>query len=185
METFVALLRQLGQVFKWWFIVQPWELAIRTRCGRHPRRLAPGIHLRVPYIDSIFVQSVRRRVTLLPTQTVMTLDRQPLTVGATISFVIVDVLAMYLGLHHAEGTVMNLAAQSAAAAAAEIALAGMTPRTLSAAATLIVRPVLEPYGLGEAQINVTDLVSVRTFRLIQDQRWGGGGEVLDVVTKRT
>ena len=72
METFTALLKQIGQIFRWWVIVAPWEQGLRVRAGKHVLLLKPGLHVRIPYIDQVFIQSSRLRIVHLAMQTVLT-----------------------------------------------------------------------------------------------------------------
>lgn len=169
METFAALLRQIGQVFTWWVCVAPWEQCLRVRAGKRVEILRTGIHLRLPFVDVVFVQSVRLRIATLPTQTVTTKDRKPLTVGGTIGYSVKDIRLLHETLHHPEGTLTNLAAQAIAASAAELDVDDLTPGTLAFVATAKIK--FEQYGISDATIRISDFAFVRSYRLIMDQRW--------------
>jgi regulator of protease activity HflC (stomatin/prohibitin superfamily) len=178
METLAALLRQLGQLFTWWVTVAPWERGLRVRAGRHVKRLAPGLHLKLPFLDATYVQSVRLRIAHQPMQTVMTQDRKALMVAAAVGYAVADVALLYQTLHHAQDTISNLAMMAIAEAAAAFRAEELTPDALSRAATA--RLKFDKHGLEEVTVRVTDFALVRTYRLVTDQRWGGSGDQLNV-----
>lgn len=139
MESFVALLRNFGQIFQSWAIVAPWELALRVRLGRHVRQLQPGVHLRIPFVDTVHKQSVRLRVTNLRTQTVVTKDGRPLTLAGTLGYAVADIERLYQTLHHAEDTIENIAQQALAGIAEESDSANISPGWLCERTTARIR----------------------------------------------
>ncbi len=59
MNSVFEFIRRFAEVFIWWTVIQPWEGAIRVRFGRWVRTLTPGLHLRIPYADSVYRQTNR------------------------------------------------------------------------------------------------------------------------------
>lgn len=167
-----------GVVF--WVIVSPWEMAIRVRLGKHTRKLGPGIHLKLPIVDVVYKQSVRLRVALLPTQTVSTVDGHTAVVGATVSYTISDVEALYQKLHHAEDTVVQIAAAELTDIVTQTAKADISVLGMGNHITKRLAPKLEAYGLSDILVCVTDFAFVKTFRLVSDHRYQvGGGDTLN------
>lgn len=182
METFTALLRQIGQLLDWWVIVAPWEQALRVRGGRRVRCLPPGVHLKIPFVDTVYVQSVRLRIAALSMQTVMTADRLPLTVAGALGYTVVDIEKLYRTLHHAHDTLTTMAMMALAESVAKKRAEDLTPESIAAAATAAID--FAQYGLGDASVRVTDFAITRTFRLISDARWGAYGDSLNVEHKQ-
>jgi regulator of protease activity HflC (stomatin/prohibitin superfamily) len=166
---FVEAVKQLLSILHWWVVVSPWEAGVRVRAGKRLKRLAPGIHLRIPFVDQAFVQTTRMRVATIPTQTVTSQDGKTVTVGATVGYCIGDVLRLYQELHDAEETIVNKAAQ----AIAEVLGTSTTPtaRQVGERATELAFAEFVGYGLANIEIRVTDFCVVRGFRLISDHRW--------------
>lgn len=177
MNTLWQLLTQIRRVFEWWVVVQPWEQALRVRLGKHVRRLGSGCHLRVPFADVIYRQSVRMRWCDLSTQTITTADGKAVTLSAALGYQIADIERLYQSLHHAEGTLQYLAMCAIAEAVHGAQAADCRPETVQDRADAALQ--LEPYGIADASIRVTDFAFVRTYRLIQDQKWGGTGDQLN------
>lgn len=175
MNTILQLIRQFFGAFRWWIIVQPWEQAVRTRLGKYVRLLGPGIHLRLPIIDACFVQSTRRRMLHLATQTVATKDGKTVTLGGAVAYEITDVRKLYETLHDAAGTIENLCLCAIAEIVVKHDAMECRPIYIGEEATKLVN--FSAYGLGSASVCVTDFAFVKTFRLINDQRWSRGGSL--------
>lgn len=165
MESIKELFRQAGNLFRWWYIVAPWEQSIRVRLGKKVEVLNEGVHLRIPFADRVFIQSTRRRFLSLGTQTISTLDEKVITIGAKLGYEIQDIGKLYDTLHDAEDT---LAAETA----------GMIARYINCRKIKDVKPLtiesyvaehlnLTQYGLGSTRFFITDFAVVRTYRLIQ------------------
>lgn len=180
MSSLFEALKQAATIFKWWVIVSPWEQALRVRAGKHVSLLTAGVHFLIPFVDSVYAQSVRRRVATLQMQTITCADGRTLTVGASLGYSIQDIRLLYDTLHHAQDTVMNIASQAIAKVVTETA--GIAPDRLGADASKLLH--FEQYGLGDVELRITDFAAVRTYRLISDQRWGNFADALETVMKR-
>jgi hypothetical protein len=104
------LLQILRNVFTWFVVVTPWERGVRVRFGRVVHELGPGIHLRVPFFDQCYKQSVRRRSTVIPSMTLTTSDGVTLTIGGFLWYQIDSVYTLYNTLHDAQETIESEAA---------------------------------------------------------------------------
>lgn len=167
-----GLIETLGRLFghvAFWAIVMPWEQALRVRAGRHVRRLAPGVHWRIPILDEVYKQSVRMRSAMINTQTLQT-GKGNLVVSATIGYSIADVERLYNTLHHAEDTIVQLAA-TAIARFVIAAPASLSADDISEAVSQTLALEFERFGLAEVTVRITDFAFVRTYRLLNDGRW--------------
>ena len=63
------ILSIIGDLFTWIVIVAPWEQALRIRLGKRVKLCKAGCYLRIPFIDRIYRQSIRRRLSYFQTQT--------------------------------------------------------------------------------------------------------------------
>lgn len=153
----------------------PWEQGIRVRMGNRVRKMEKGVYLKLPFIDAVYIQSVRRRMQHLPTQTVCTRDGKTVTLGGAVGYSIADIHRLYSTVHDAAATIANVCQ----CAIAEVVLSSTTdacsPAAIAAEATKLVK--FDQYGLSEAEICITDFAFVKTFRIINDQRYGCGGNL--------
>ena len=183
MNEIIQLLRQIIGQFQPWVIVSPWEQAVRVRLGKRIKLLDAGIHLKLPFLDSVYLQSVRLRVAGLYRQTLSTRDGVVITVGGTIGYKIEDIGKLYRTLHHGEGTIANLAR-------VEISNYVTSHKRDECEPERIVNAVngaldFSQYGLSAVSIAVTDFAIVRTLRLIGDTEYGYHGDPLSTTKSTT
>lgn len=176
MNQLVELITKLARVLVWWTTVNPWERSLRVRLGRHVRELPPGVHWKVPFVDTIYRQSTRERVSALQLQTLTTRDGRTLALSGSLGYHIADVRRLYDSLHHPEDSIRQLAMGAIAAYVQQQEAACCDPEQIAACA--VARMHLERYGLGGIRIELTDFAFVRAHRLLMDQKWGSHGDSL-------
>ncbi len=59
MESIKGLIEYLLNIVKFWIVIQPWERGIRVRFGKNQKLLNGGVHFRIPFLDTIYVQCVQ------------------------------------------------------------------------------------------------------------------------------
>ena len=169
MSILNEILTGLKQLIAWWYTVTPWEMSVRVRAGRWVRQLGPGIHFRLPFIDRVFLQTIRLRYVNLQSQTVMTKDHKTVTASGTYGYAITDILRLYQTLAHADSTIIYLAGSALAKAIRSRSLTDCDQEQIEEEVTKSV--ALEKYGLTGERFNLLDFAIVRTFRLIKDERY--------------
>lgn len=154
----------IGHVFKWWFVVQPWELSIRVRYGKNIEKFGPGIHIKVPFFDRVYVQNVRTRNSILQPQTVTTTDGKTITLCGTLRYRIEDVLKLHMSLHQPEDTICQ---EVEAIITQYIIINKLEDCTAFNISEHVADNVdLTRYGLSDIKFFITDFAVVRTYRLI-------------------
>lgn len=155
--------------FKFWFIVNPWENAIRVRFGNRQKLLKEGLYFRIPHFDRVYTEEIRLRIMTMPIQSISTKDKITLTIKCAIGYKITDVMKMYNTIHQPETTLSN------------ISMDRITNYLLSVDAkdldiNNLISSVLEKlnetdYGISFDYVKIVSLCEVKTYRLIQDQHW--------------
>lgn len=166
MNQLVELVRQFFRLFKLWVIVSPWEQALRVRLGKHVSLLDAGIHLRIPVIDLVFLQSTRMRLIGTDRQTVGTADHKTASFAAALGYEICDLELLYRTLHHAEDTLRNLIRSSVARDISTHKADELDPVSLADRVSKSLD--LEEYGLSGGRVFITDLLVAKTYRLVGD-----------------
>src|SRR3990167_9601576 len=95
MEWLTTIIKSLARPFQWWVVIAEWESGLLVRLGKNSRVLAPGIHLRIPFLDRIYVQSIRLRTISFSGMQCVTKDGKTAVVGASISFSVSNVKDLY------------------------------------------------------------------------------------------
>lgn len=153
---------------KCWYVVRPWEQAIRVRCGKWIVSVLPGFHFRIPFIDEVLIQNVRLRVLNLPVQTVTNKSGETVTLSGAVRWRISDVRMIYEKLHTPEDWIYNTVLAALAEAVFE-SNGDATPLKLGVAATKVLVSGSPGLGLEIECVSVTDFARVRTYRLISGE----------------
>lgn len=159
----------LQRFFVWWVQIMPWEEAVHVRGGKSMRVLKAGIHLRLPFIDRVYIQTTRLRVIQILPQTVTTSDGKTITVVANMGYSIEDIAKLYNTLYHAEQTLASIMMATVAQVVAVRTLAEATPALIEEKAAAELQQ--GDFGLKFAHIKIIGYAVVKTYRLIQDGHW--------------
>lgn len=181
MRELLATLQQWFSQIVFWVIVAPWESALRVRFGKRLKVLPAGIHFRIPFFDAVYRQSVRMRMCNISTQTLSTKDGHTVIVGAVLGYGVLDIERLYDRLHHAEDTLMSLAAAAIAGHIQRCDRATLCPRLLAEAVSSELAAAFGQYGLGEVSVRITDFAFIRAYRIVQDHRWTTHSDFLDTM----
>ena len=172
-----GILDYLARLFRgmaFWIVVLPWQQALRVRAGRFVRLFGPGVYLKLPILDVVQIESVRRRTSMVPTQTLSTADGHTVVVGAVIGYAIEDVERLYQSLHHAEDTIAQTAQGAIAEEMFRLRRSEVDPAKLARLINGRLVGAFARFGLGDVTLHITDFAFLRAIRLIQDQRWSHG-----------
>lgn len=170
MNSVKELLEYLTNAIKIWVIVQPWEQGIRVRHGHYNKILTPGIHFKIPYFDSVYVQEVRLRMIQLGVQTLSTKDDKTLTVNSSLGYSIEDIKKVYDTIYHPEATVSNMALGEISDIIFNSNLHDLRPAGIEQQVSE--KLDLQKYGLRFESLKIIEFAAVRTLRLMQEQsKW--------------
>lgn len=173
MEWLTTLLRGIIQPFQWWIVVAPWERGLRVRLGRIAADLTPGIHWRIPFLDRIYLQSIRLRTITKDHITVSSFDGHPLAISIAIDFAIVDLRRLFNTMSSPEATLHAQASAAIAQFVSERKRVEIYPTQVEAYATFAMSAI--DRGLGEIQVRITGFAFVRTYRLLMNEYTVGAG----------
>ena len=177
MEFLTEFFRHIGQIFKWWVIVTPWQQAVRVRVGKYVKVLGKGMHLRIPYLDEVYMQGIRIRMLYTPVQTLSTKDSAVISLSGALSYQIDDIGLLYDTLHHAHSTIAGMLQSEAAGYLATHNLEECTPTQIQEYVQN--KADFSKYGLGKVSFFIINFAKVRTYRIISDntETWVDGGEL--------
>jgi regulator of protease activity HflC (stomatin/prohibitin superfamily) len=177
MEAIKLLLEHITKLFRWWIIVHPWEQGLRVRFGKKVKQLSAGIHFRIPYFDSCYVQTTRLRVIGHCPITITSKDGQTITVVLNIGYSITDINKLFNTLYHPEVTIANIASGFVSTFIAKNTAAEATPDKIETHLTEQMKG--DQYGLKYEYTKIVGYAIAKTFRLIQDSQWSDTSFTLD------
>lgn len=160
----MEILRQLGQVFTWFVIITPWEQAIRVRWGKSAQRLDKGVYLKIPFVDRVFKQSVRRRLSVIRPQTLTTTDGHVINCAGAVGFSVGDLVQLYDTMENPNDTIECEVAGIVARFIGSRRLIDCTSPELEAYVRENLH--LEKYGLVGQEFYTTSFATAKTYRFI-------------------
>lgn len=166
------LAQSFAKPFQWWVVIAPWERGVRVRCGKRSKLLTPGLRFRVPFLDRVFVQSIRLRTLTTDNQTITTKDGETITVSHAVQFAIRDVQKLYDNLSNPESVIRAEAKTTIAEIVATSLADTLTPAKLMEKANQKLDQY-QAWGMADVSIQITGYARVRTFRLIQHEHDNG------------
>lgn len=166
MELFNTITAFLAKLFQWWFTVMPWEQALLIRRGKLVKLLGAGLYLKIPFIDTVYLQTTRMRMVDTPMQTISTKDGSTITIKLAIGYTIDNIQILYNKLYHPEMTINSMAMGFVGEFVRDNELSAITPAKIEQFVNQSIAS--DSFGLKNLNIKITTFATVKTFRLIQD-----------------
>lgn len=150
-------------------VITPWEKAVRVRFGKHMKLLNNGIHLKLPFFDSIYKQTIRLRILSLPMQTLSSYDGKTVTIKVAVGYSISNIKHLYNTLHEPETTVNNIVLGETSIHISNMKTSEYDAKKLEA--DVLSKLQATDYGLKFEYVKVLEYAIVKTIRLLQDKHW--------------
>lgn len=171
------LLHQAGQLLCWFVVVAPWEQALRIRLGKRVTLLRAGTYLRIPVIDRMYRQTVRRRFSGIGPVTLTTSDGRSVTLSGCVGFEIEDVLKLYNTVHQPSDTINAEISGIISQYVATHSYDECTPIRIQQ--HVIESVDLSRYGLGGVEFFISNFLATKTYRFVMGDAnsWMRNGEM--------
>ena len=102
-DKLILVIQQFGHSIMPVFVVDMWEKALVLRFGKFNDIKEPGLHWKIPFVDSVWHQTVVTQSIHLHPQSITSLDYKNIVVRAIVRYDIADAycqLIYYLNLQH-------------------------------------------------------------------------------------
>lgn len=152
------------KTFQCWVTIAPWESALRVRFGKTATAIGPGVHLRIPLTDRIFVQAVRLRPIFDTGQTITSKDGKVLTVSFVVYYAIGDMLKLYLSVSNPEQLLIGMVQGVVARVVTSTRSEDLTPAVIEAA--VMEQIPSTDWGLTQVRLEITTFAYVKTYRIM-------------------
>lgn len=119
MEWFKQIWDQLSSLLRWWVTVLPWEQGVKVWCGNQYKIIGPGLHFRVPYFHTVYVQSVRTNFVITSPQTLTTACGKTLTLAMVVGYAITDIVMVYNSVSELTAAITSMVMSSVSAFVSE------------------------------------------------------------------
>ena len=165
--TWLSQIFGLFQSLQWWIVVAPWEQALRVRLGKTATVLQSGMHFRIPFLDRIFVQSVRLRMISAQGLTMTTKDKKCVTLSFAVAFSVEDIGKLYNTVQTPELTLIHEVEGIISSYLATRESVDISPSNLEAYA--LGKIPEGNWGLSQCRLIVTSFAFVRVYRLLNNE----------------
>lgn len=163
------LLSAMGRPFMWWVVIATWEMGVRVRLGKTARELRPGFHLRIPFVDRVYVQTTRTRTITSTGLTVTTRDRKNLTVSLAVEYSLSSMLLLYETMANPDTILRCRIERAIVEFASRMAPEDLTPDCLNDELSEFCAGMrLEQCGFREVKAFLTSCAVVRAIRLMSN-----------------
>jgi len=179
MQWISSLIHNVTEIFKWFFILQPWEQGIRVRAGKNIKKFHGGMHFKIPFIDTVYKQNMRTRIAGIKPVNCTTTDGKTVTVAGALEYSISDIEPLYQRLHNAEDTIGQYVGAILTQYICTSDSLSCTPQKVMDHVTETMD--LSKWGLSPGNFLLTDFVFAKTYRVITGEihKWFADG--LDTV----
>lgn len=165
-DKLIDFLIQFGKEVLPFVIVEEWNEAVHLRFGKYIGVRKPGIHFKLPFMDSIIETAVITHSVNLPAQTLTTLDEQGIVLKAIIRYQITDVKKYLLSVMHANDVLIDTTQGMIRDIVEVTNWADLVD--VNTIITNEVKEYVEKWGIEVEAITITDLAIVKTFRILGD-----------------
>lgn len=165
-DKLIDFLIQFGKDLLPFVIVEQWNGAVHLRFGKFLSVRNPGIHLKLPFFDSIIETPVITQTVNLPAQTLTTLDEKGIVLKAIIRYRVIDVKEYLLSVMHANDVLVDT---TMGMIRDIVELTNWTDLVnVNEHITAEVKEFVQKWGIEIEKITITDLAIVKTFRILGD-----------------
>ncbi|MXV16848.1 SPFH domain-containing protein [Hufsiella ginkgonis] len=168
MEILNSVAAFLNRLFSWWFLVMPWEQAIFIRAGKNTRLLGAGFYFRIPFLDSVYIQTTRSRMINMPVQDMSTTDGKTITIQSAVSYSIGDVEKLYNTMFHPEITLGSMVMGYISEYVNTRELVNCSPSAIQEYANKRISEI--DYGMNDVKVSIITFATVRTYRMISSDQ---------------
>jgi regulator of protease activity HflC (stomatin/prohibitin superfamily) len=166
MEVINSIAAFISKLFQWWFTIMPWEQAIHIRKGDIVKLRGAGLYFKIPFIDSVYIQTTRMRMVDTPMQTMSTKEGLTVTIKSVLGYTIADIRVLYDSLYHPEMTLNSMVMSYISEYVRANNVSDISPFSIEEALSGKIDGLKD--GLKDVTVKITTFAVVKTYRLIQD-----------------
>lgn len=173
-ETFVDLWQDLMP----WVIIDAFEGGVMLRAGKYHKRLAPGIHFKMPYFDEAITISTVYTTHDLPAQSLVTSDDINIAVAGIIRYKISDVKLFLLTIYEATDVLKDVSMGIIKRHIIEYSWDECRTSDIEAVICEELQEEVSKFGVDipDGGFTITDLAKTRNIRLLHDHAYRGASD---------
>lgn len=177
MTWLTKVIQSFARPLKWWIVIASWEQGLRVRLGKKCCVLYPGIHIRIPFLDRIYVKSVRVQCIYTHGHTLTCSSGESFTIAIMINYSINNIERLYNSAATPELYLLSQALSGISEYIAGNTAKDVSLRGVAKAADTKLQDL--NLGIKSVSVTVVTFAVLRTYRLLTGDSWISDGGNLD------
>ena len=165
-DKLITLLQSFYQQLSPIYIVDMWENALHLRFGKFHDIKGPGLHVKIPFFDSVWHQTVVTQSIHLHPQSITSLDYKNIVVRAIVRYDIKDTYLFLTKLAHPQDVLIDTTMSMIREIIEERNWDDLID--VETELTTKIGLQLEKWGINVERVTLTDLAEINSIRLISD-----------------
>lgn len=165
-DKLITLIQQFGHAISPVFIVDMWEKALVLRFGKFHDIKEPGLHYKIPFVDSVWHQTVVTQSIHLHPQSITSLDYRNIVVKAIVRYDISDCFLFLTKLSHPTDVLIDTTGAMIREIIEERNWEDLVDVEIEL--TDKIGKKVREWGINIEKVTLTDLAEISSIRVISD-----------------
>ena len=165
-DKLIQLLQNFGKDLLPFFVVDMWEKALVLRFGKFEDIKEPGLHFKIPFVDSVWHQTVVTQSIHLHPQSITSLDYRNIVVRAIVRYDISDCYLFLTKLSHPTDVLVDTTGAMIREIIEERNWEDLND--VEEELTQTIGNKVKEWGINIEKVTLTDLAEINSLRVISD-----------------
>ena len=165
-DKLIAIIQQFGHAMSPVFVVDMWEKALVLRLGKFEDIKDPGLHWKIPFVDSVWHQTVVTQSIHLHPQSITSLDYRNIVVRAIVRYDIKDCFLFLTKLAHPTDVLVDTTGAMIREIIEERNWEDLVD--IEVELTEKIGKKVSEWGINIEKVTLTDLAEINSVRVISD-----------------
>ena len=165
-DKLIQLIQQFGHAMSPVFVVDMWEKALVLRFGKFEDIKDPGLHWKIPFVDSVWHQTIVTQSIHLHPQSITSLDYKNIVVRAIVRYDIKDTYLFLTKLAHPTDVLVDTTGAMIREIIEERNWEDLVD--IEVELTEKIGQKVSEWGINIEKVTLTDLAEINSVRVISD-----------------
>ena len=165
-DKLIQLIQQFGHAMSPVFVVDMWEKALVLRFGKFEDIKDPGLHWKIPFVDSVWHQTIVTQSIHLHPQSITSLDYKNIVVRAIVRYDINDTYLFLTKLAHPTDVLVDTTGAMIREIIEERNWEDLVD--IEVELTEKIGQKVSEWGINIEKVTLTDLAEINSVRVISD-----------------
>jgi regulator of protease activity HflC (stomatin/prohibitin superfamily) len=165
-DKLILVIQQFGNSLLPFFVVDMWEKALVLRLGKFKDIKEPGFHWKIPFVDSVWQQTVVTQSIHLQPQSITSLDYKNIVVRAIVRYDIKDCFLFLTKLAHPTDVLIDTTGAMIREIIEERNWEDLVDVEIELTEKIGLK--VSEWGINIEKVTLTDLAEINSIRVISD-----------------